>query len=53
MKTEIVKLPSGRLVRGIVLESLHHGPRRVFWAGMEVWGHALLPAEIQRIEDQQ
>lgn len=44
-QTEVIRLPSGRVVQGIVLERLHSGDRLVLWAGMEVWGRCLQPWE--------
>lgn len=50
MKTAIVQLPSGRIVRGLIVEQLHSGPWMVRWAGMLVAGMPLLPAKLAQIE---
>lgn len=50
-KTEIVRLASGRLVRGRVVGGLPDvGPVLVAWAGIEAWGRPVRLAEIPGIE---
>jgi|GEM_PF-2488728 len=48
--TELVKLPSGRLVRGTVIERTHGYGLIVNWAGMVVTGKPLMSHEIEMIE---
>jgi len=48
--TELVELPSGRLVRGVVIERTHGYGTIINWAGLVVTGKPLMPYEIARIE---
>ena len=50
MKTLLIQLPSGRIVRGHVIEHCHGMQCTVEWAGLRVSGFPLSHSKLMRIE---